>query len=110
MDGAGVDDAQFLHQPDGARCRRGEQGGRAPGGILTELNFWVTCETSEDVSYLIDVLGDDNLLVGSDYGHPDRASIRDAQGLMFQLPGVKELSADKMTKTNGASFYGLSLD
>ena len=76
-------------------------------GILTDLNIWVTCETSEDMSYLIDVLGDDQLIVGSDYGHPDRASIRDAHGLMYKLPGVKESSADKLTSLNGANFYGV---
>lgn len=76
-------------------------------GILTELNIWVTCETSEDISYLIDVLGDDQLIVGSDYGHPDRASIRDAHGLMYKIPGVKESSADKLTSLNAANFYGV---
>lgn len=79
-------------------------------GLLEELNFFVTCETSEDVSYLVDVLGDDNLLVGSDYGHPDRASIRDAHSLMFTIPGVKEQSADKITRLNGGRFYGLSMN
>lgn len=78
-------------------------------GILDDLNIWVTCETSEDVSYLIDVLGDDHLMVGSDYGHPDRASIRDAHGRMFELPGVKEQSADRLTRLNAANFYGVAV-
>lgn len=81
----------------------------AQRGILDELNIWVTCEVSEDLSYLVDVLGDDHLFVGSDYGHPDRASIRDAHGRVFGIAGIKPESADRMTRINGAEFYGLSI-
>lgn len=33
-------------------------------------NFYVTCELHEDLNYIAQFTGSDNLVIGSDYGHP----------------------------------------
>ncbi|MEZ5498466.1 MAG: amidohydrolase family protein [Steroidobacteraceae bacterium] len=37
---------------------------------LTAHNFWLTCELHEDLPHLMRYMGDDRLMLASDYGHP----------------------------------------
>ena len=75
---------------------------------LSDLNFYVTCETYEDVPYLLDVAGgDDNFIVGSDYTHGDRASVLDAHPKIRGRSDIDEKSAVKITDDNARAFYGL---
>ncbi len=75
---------------------------------LADLRFYVTCETYEDIPYLINVVGgDDNLVVGSDYTHGDRASVLDAHPKIQQRNDIDEKSAIKITGDNARTLYGL---
>ena len=38
--------------------------------VLRERNLYVTCEEHEELSLILQYAGDDNLVLGSDYGHP----------------------------------------
>ena len=46
--------------------------------ILSENNIFVACQTSDDLPYILDAVGDDNIVVGTDYGHNDTATEIDA--------------------------------
>ncbi len=74
---------------------------------LEEHRFFVTCEVTENLPYIIDEVGDDNLFVGSDYGHPDRASVWGAQRYVSERDDVSADSARKLLNDNAAVFYGL---
>ena len=39
--------------------------------LFQKYRFYVACEADEDVAYLSQYIGEDNLIIGSDYGHND---------------------------------------
>ena len=41
--------------------------------MFCEYRIYVACEADEDIPYLAEFIGEDNLLIGSDYGHNDPA-------------------------------------
>lgn len=75
---------------------------------LAELNFFVTAEANEDLSYLIGVAGGDtNLLVGTDYSHGDRASVQDKHQRIASREDLSPEAAIRLTESNARSFYRL---
>ena len=75
--------------------------------LLRESRFYVGCETSDDLPYIVEHAGEDNLVVGTDYGHADSATE------LLALRGVledKRLSgsvANKIVSANARALYGL---
>ena len=75
--------------------------------LLPESRFYVGCETSDDLPYVVEHAGEDNLVVGTDYGHADSATE------LLALRGVlddKRLSrsvANKIVSDNARALYGL---
>lgn len=75
---------------------------------LSELRFYVTCETYEDLPYLLEVVGDDeSFIVGSDYTHGDLASVIDAHPKIADRMDIEEKSARRITYENAKVLYGL---
>jgi hypothetical protein len=75
---------------------------------MADLNFYATCETHEDLPYLIKTLGgDDNLVVGTDYTHADNSSLLDAHERILSREDIDHKSALKITSDNGRALYGL---
>jgi predicted TIM-barrel fold metal-dependent hydrolase len=74
---------------------------------LRENRIYVACQTDDDLPYILKYSGDDNILIGSDYGHADTASELDA---LRNLKQTGELGAgviDKILGDNPKAFYGL---
>jgi len=44
---------------------------RDPQELFREYRFWVACEADEELPHLVRFLGEDKLIIGSDYGHND---------------------------------------
>ena len=42
-----------------------------PQELFSEYRFWVACEADEELPHLVRFLGEDKLIIGSDYGHND---------------------------------------
>ena len=74
---------------------------------LADNNIWVTVEMTDDIPYIIDRVGDDNLIVGTDYGHTDTASEIEALRLLRENGGISPQSADKILGANPTRLYGL---
>ena len=56
--------------------KRMEVRGRAlTDNVLKENNLWVACQTDDDLPYVVKYAGEDNLLIGSDYGHNDTNAV-----------------------------------
>lgn len=70
-------------------------------------HLFVTCEVSEDLGYLVGNLGDRNLLVGSDYCHADRASVRDAHLQISTRVGLSAETTQRITADNARALYGI---
>ena len=78
-------------------------------GLFEEYRMFVACEADEDVPYLVDYIGEDHILIGSDYGHQDPSfepeSDRPPSAAGKTFP---QRVADKMLSDNAKRFYGIA--
>ncbi|HET9149082.1 MAG TPA: amidohydrolase family protein, partial [Alphaproteobacteria bacterium] len=56
------------------RLRLARKGKRASDDPLEGSNFFITTQKTDDLPWLLDEIGDDHLLIGTDYGHKDTAT------------------------------------
>ncbi len=55
--------------------------------VLRDRNLYITCEEHEELPLILQYAGDDNLITGSDYGHPG-----DVDDSIFALQKLRERS------------------
>ena len=84
--------------------RRGKRVGPEP---LKSNNIFVTVELSDNIASVIDCVGDDNLVVGTDYGHTDTSAEIEALRLLGESGTVTKASAAKILGPNSAQLYNL---
>ncbi|MBM4263359.1 MAG: hypothetical protein FJ145_18250 [Deltaproteobacteria bacterium] len=54
--------------------RWGTQGKELPANPMKEYRQFVTCQTDDDVDYILKYSGEDNITIGTDYGHNDQST------------------------------------
>ena len=74
---------------------------------LKENNIYVACQTADDLAYILDCAGDDNIVIGTDYGHADTASEILALRNLRDGGKVSADSADKILGTNAERLSAL---
>jgi predicted TIM-barrel fold metal-dependent hydrolase len=87
--------------------RHARRGRQLSQQLLKDKRVYVTCQTDDDLDYILGYAGEDNLVIGSDYGHSDNASEIEA---LRKLRTDGRLSAqviDKILKDNPCALYGL---
>lgn len=73
---------------------------------FADLNFFVTCETYEDLPYILNVVGGaDRIIVGTDYSHNDRASVMQAHSRITDRTDIERSWAVKITSENARLLY-----
>ncbi|HLY67639.1 MAG TPA: amidohydrolase family protein [Chloroflexota bacterium] len=88
--------------------RRLRDGGKGYGPKLFEDNrIWVACETDEDLPYLLKYVGEDHLVIGSDYGHNDPSEEPRLVETMRNYEGLPGRVVDKILGENAKELYGL---
>jgi hypothetical protein len=75
--------------------------------LLKENRIYVACQTSDDLSYILEHVGDDNLVIGTDYGHNDTASEINALKKLKADGKIPAASIDKILGDNSKALYGL---
>jgi predicted TIM-barrel fold metal-dependent hydrolase len=78
--------------------------------FLRANRFYVTCQTSDDVPYLLKFGAEDNLMIGTDYSHDDQSGVVDALNFIERLGDDGEIPAEvsrKILEDNPRTFYGL---
>jgi predicted TIM-barrel fold metal-dependent hydrolase len=83
---------------------------KASEDIFKANRVYVTCQVDEDLPYVIGHLGDDNLLVGSDYSHQDPSKELGFVRKLRELADAGTISHDTVRKIvydNPKAFYGL---
>ncbi len=75
---------------------------------LKTSNIYVTAEVSEDLPYLVHEVGDENLFVASDYGHPDRASVWGAQQYVRDRTDISSTTIERLVHDDAAAFFSLA--
>ncbi len=82
-------------------------GEKAAGNVLQNNRFFVSCQTDDDLPYVMERVGEDNLVIGTDYGHNDQASELGALRVLRSSGKITEQQYRKFTDDNAAAFYGL---
>jgi predicted TIM-barrel fold metal-dependent hydrolase len=75
--------------------------------MLSDLRFYVTCETHEDLPQVLRYAGDDNLMLGTDYGHADTSTELAAHKVLLGRNDMPAGVAAKIIGPNAAKFYGM---
>ena len=87
--------------------RFGRQKREMKADLFKTDRLYVACQSDDDVPYLVQCMGEDNLLIGSDYGHADTASELAALDNLRKVHGLEPRVSDKILDANARAFYGL---
>jgi predicted TIM-barrel fold metal-dependent hydrolase len=78
--------------------------------LMAERNLFVTVESDEDLPYLSSLLGSDNLLFGTDYGHNDVGSDPLGHSTILTNPYLDPATATAIVDTNGRQLYNITVE
>jgi predicted TIM-barrel fold metal-dependent hydrolase len=85
-----------------------KRGTQWPGAnLLRDHQIYVACQTSDDLPYILDHVGDDNLVLGTDYGHNDTSSEINAMRKLTRDGKISVRSIDKILGRNAEALYAL---
>ena len=76
--------------------------------LFRDYRIYVACEADEDIPYLAEYIGADNLLIGSDYGHNDPAEEKALVQTMQTREDLSAVMVKKIMCENPRRFYGLN--
>ena len=89
-------------------ARRAERRGKPlPRDLLREYRLYVACQTDDDLPYVLQYAGEDNLVIGSDYGHADTATEIEALRRLKERGGISPTAVDKILDDNARALYSL---
>jgi predicted TIM-barrel fold metal-dependent hydrolase len=69
--------------------------------------MYVACQTTDDLPVILKDAGEDNLVIGTDYGHNDTSSQIEALRLLRSEGSVPSDIVDKILGANARALYGL---
>lgn len=88
--------------------RRVERRGRKlKEHILADNNIWVACQMNDDLEQIIRYVGDDHLVMGTDYGHADSSTEIHALQALQQTEFLTPDSVSRILYDNPVELYGL---
>jgi len=89
-------------------AKRFEQKGKCwSRDIMREYRLYVACQTDDDLPYVLKYSGEDNIIIGSDYGHADTSSEIEALRKLKQQGEMPQRVIDKILDDNPRAFYNL---
>jgi len=89
-------------------AKRFEMKGRRLGiEMLSENRLYVACQTDDDLSYVLKYAGEDNIVIGSDYGHADTSSEIEALRKLKTGGEISPRVIDKILCDNPKARYNL---
>lgn len=89
-------------------ARRFERRGKTlKKNLLPESRIYVACQTDDDLPYVLKYAGEDNLVIGSDYGHADTSSELEALRTLKRRDELGANVIDRILDDNPRALYGL---
>lgn len=79
----------------------------SPVELFRQYRLYVACESDEDVPYLLHYIGENHVLIGSDYGHNDPAEEPRLLASMQSREGLGPTVLKKILSENPKRFYSL---
>ncbi len=81
---------------------------KLPNDLLERYGIFVTCQIGDDIAYLIkSCMGENTLMIGTDYGHADSSTELDALTTLKEGGGITPQMHQKIVEDNPRVFYGL---
>lgn len=80
--------------------------GRGPK-LFQDYRLYVNFETNEDIPYLLNYIGEDHLIFGTDYAHTIRATEAQLVETMGPRTDWSDRVIEKLMRNNAQRFYGL---
>lgn len=90
-----------------AARRAAGQSNKFPEDPFTEYKIFVTCQTDDDLPWILKYSGENSLVIGTDYGHTDTSSELDAISIFQNLTGISQDDKDRILHYNPKALYGL---
>ncbi len=75
--------------------------------LFQKYRLFVACEADEDIPYLIRYMGEDNIVIGSDYGHNDPSFEPELARTIRSREDLSPAIADKILYENPRQLYNL---
>jgi predicted TIM-barrel fold metal-dependent hydrolase len=75
--------------------------------VLRDNRIYVACQTTDDLSYVVDCVGEDHITVGTDYGHADYSNDIEAIQTLAQGGKIGASLARKILEDNPKRLYAL---
>jgi predicted TIM-barrel fold metal-dependent hydrolase len=91
-----------------ARLRLALRGRKAPDDLLDYANFYITTQKTDNLPWLLSEIGDDHLIIGTDYGHKDTATEVEVFRRMSADGDLPQESVSKILEANPARLYALT--
>ncbi len=76
-------------------------------GVLQANRIYLTCQNDDDIPYVLRYAGENNLLMGTDYGHSDNASELRALQALGERGELDSTVIEKILHDNPRTFYGI---
>lgn len=77
--------------------------------VLKNYKLWVSCQTDDDLPYVLKYAGEDQILTGTDYGHSDQSSEIEALRNLRAKGDISTEAADKILYDNPKLLYNLAV-
>jgi predicted TIM-barrel fold metal-dependent hydrolase len=88
--------------------RRLERRGNALSkDAMKENRLFVACQVDDDIPYVLQYSGEDNIVIGTDYGHNDTATEIEALAKLAVGGQVSSRAVNKILDDNPRALYGL---
>jgi predicted TIM-barrel fold metal-dependent hydrolase len=91
-----------------ARLRLKRGGNNISNDLLGANNFYVTTQGTDDLNWLLSEVGDNNLIIGTDYGHKDSATEIGALKRMASDGNYPKASVQKILQDNPMKLYAIA--
>jgi len=72
-----------------------------------EFNIYVSAQTDDDFPFVLKYAGDDNIVIGTDYGHTDASSEVDAISVFRRNNTISETAKNKILDDNARALYAI---
>ena len=79
-----------------------------PLDLFREYRFWIACEADEELPHLLNYIGDEHIVIGSDYGHNDPSKEPDFVRNMRAREDVPPAVIEKILCDNPRQLYGVN--
>ena len=75
--------------------------------LMADNNIFVACQVTDDLDFTVPYIGEDQVVIGTDYGHSDNSTEIEAMRKLKDDGGLAPELVDKILSTNARRFYGL---